>query len=164
MSDVKVIFGSTTGCTEAAANIIAANFGTTAINVANAAPADFQADLLILGTSTWGVGDLQDDWFAGVQMLDGIDLKGKKAAVFAMGDQCEFADSYVDSMRTLADKLEERGAALIGKPPSAGYPHTAPPADQDGFFCGLALDDTNEPDKTADRIAKWCDQLRAEMK
>ena len=103
MSDVKVIFGSTTGCTEAAANIIAENFGTAAVNAANAAPADFQADLLILGTSTWGVGDLQDDWFAGIQMLDGIDLKGKKAAVFGMGDQCGFADSYVDSMRTLAD-------------------------------------------------------------
>ena len=53
MSDVKVIFGSTTGCTEAAANIIAENFGTAAVNAANAAPADFQADLLILGTSTW---------------------------------------------------------------------------------------------------------------
>lgn len=117
MSDVKVIFGSTTGCTEAAANIIAANFGTTAINVANAAPADFQADLLILGTSTWGVGDLQDDWFAGVQMLDGIDLKGKKAAVFAMGDQCGFADSYVDSMRTLADNLKNAEQRSSAKPP-----------------------------------------------
>ena len=114
MSDVKVIFGSTTGCTEAAANIIAANFGTTAINVANAAPADFQADLLILGTSTWGVGDLQDDWFAGVQMLDGIDLKGKKAAVFAMGDQPTPTSIPCAPSPTNLKNAEQRSSA---KPP-----------------------------------------------
>ena len=60
MANVKVIFGSTTGATESAAAEIAAAFGVQAINIANATAADFQADLLILGSSTWGVGELQD--------------------------------------------------------------------------------------------------------
>ena len=31
-----------------------------------------------------------------------------------------------------------------------------------GFFAGLALDDDNEPGETADRIDRWCEQLRRE--
>ena len=62
MANVKVIFGSTTGATESAAAEIAAAFGVQAINVANATADDFKADLLILGSSTWGLGELQDDW------------------------------------------------------------------------------------------------------
>ena len=74
MANVKVIFGSTTGATESAAAEIAAAFGVQAINIANATAADFQADLLILGSSTWCVGELQDDWAAKIGLLEQADL------------------------------------------------------------------------------------------
>ena len=61
MADVKVIYGSSTGNTENAAQQIAGAFGTVAVNIAKAAAEDFDAPLLILGTSTWGLGELQDD-------------------------------------------------------------------------------------------------------
>ena len=32
---------------------------------------------LILGTSTWGAGELQDDWYDGLKVLQGADLSGK---------------------------------------------------------------------------------------
>ena len=60
MEKVKVIFGSTTGNTANAARQIAAAFGVKPVNIANAGPADFDAGLLILGSSTWGVGELQE--------------------------------------------------------------------------------------------------------
>jgi sulfite reductase alpha subunit-like flavoprotein len=87
MANVKVIFGSTTGATESAAAEIAAAFGVQAINVANATADDFKADLLILGSSTWGLGELQDDWAAKIGLLEQADLKGKLVAVFGLGDQ-----------------------------------------------------------------------------
>ncbi len=62
MANVKVIYGSSTGNTESAAAVIAGAFGTEAINITNAKPEDFEAGLLILGSSTWGLGELQDDW------------------------------------------------------------------------------------------------------
>ena len=86
MANVKVIFGSTTGATESAAAEIAAAFGVQAINVANATADDFNADLLILGSSTWGLGELQDDWAVKISLLENADLNGKLVAVFGLGD------------------------------------------------------------------------------
>ena len=34
---------------------------------------------------------------------------------------------------------------------------------RDGKFCGLALDDDNESDKSEDRIKTWCAQIKSEM-
>jgi len=72
MSKISVIFGSTTGNTEAAAQQIAAALGGSAVNVNDATADDFAADLVVLGTSTWGVGDLQDDWAAQVKAEAGV--------------------------------------------------------------------------------------------
>ena len=66
---ITVIYGSSTGNTEHAAQLIAGKLGGRAVNIRNASAADFQADLLILGTSTWGCGELQDDWMHGVALL-----------------------------------------------------------------------------------------------
>ncbi len=43
-------------------------------------------DGIILGSYTWGDGELPDDLFEFYEEMDEIDLKGKKAAVFGSGD------------------------------------------------------------------------------
>ena len=53
---VKVFFGSSSGETETVARTIAEAFGVNAVNVADASIGDFDADLIILGSSTWGYG------------------------------------------------------------------------------------------------------------
>ena len=42
------------------------------------------------------------------------------------------------------------------------YTHTASAAQRGDKFVGLALDEMNEADKTADRIAAWTAQVKAE--
>lgn len=160
MEKVKVIYGSTTGCTESAARQIASAFGTTAANIAGATAADFDAELLILGSSTWGIGDLQDDWMVNIALLENANLKGKKVAVFGCGDQAGFGDTFCDAMGILARKAEAAGAILVGQTSAAGYSHSSSIADRGGTFCGLALDENNEPDKTSGRIAAWIEQLK----
>lgn len=162
MSKISVIYGSTTGNTEAAAAQIAAALGATAKNVNDAAADDFAADLLVLGTSTWGVGDLQDDWAAQLSKLQAADLAGKKVALFGEGDQMGFGDSFVSALGTLAEEAEKKGAALVGLWPAAGYTHTASAAQRGDKFVGLALDEMNDADKTAERIAAWTEQVKAE--
>ena len=163
MANVKVIFGSTTGATESAAAEIAAAFGVEAVNVASATAEDFQADLLILGSSTWGLGELQDDWAAKIGLLEHADLKGKLVAVFGLGDQDGFADSYCDAMGILAKAAQKQGATLIGQTQSEGYRHSSSAADENGMFCGLALDDNNEADKTSSRIGAWVESLKQRL-
>ena len=163
MANVKVIFGSMTGATESAAAEIAAAFGCTAINVANATPDDFKADLLILGSSTWGLGELQDDWTVKIGLLEQADLKGKLVAVFGLGDQNGFADTYCDAMGILAQKAKAQGAVLIGQTSAEGYAHNSSVAEENRLFCGLALDDNNESEKTSSRIGAWVEPLKQHL-
>ena len=164
MNKIGVFYGSTTGTTEDVAHRIAEKLNVPKGDIHDASKLNDELvkeyDVLVLGTSTWGAGELQDDWATGIAMLDGIDLTGRKVAVFGLGDQSGFGDTFVDAMGILADKAKERGAVLVGETSAEGYAHTASSAEKDGKFCGLALDDNNEPDKTADRISQWVDLLK----
>ena len=161
MGKVNVIYGSTTGTTEAAAQKIAAGFGVEAKNVATATAADFaDADLLILGTSTWGAGDLQDDWADKLSLLEGADLAGKKVAVFGFGDQDGFTDTFCDGMGILAKTAAGRGAEIIGKTSTDGYSVESSVSVEGGQFWGLALDDNSQSDKTDARIDAWIELLK----
>ena len=64
---IKVIYGSSTGNTQRAAEAVAAGLGGSAVNITDAKAGDFNADLLVLGTSTWGYGEMQDDWQNGMK-------------------------------------------------------------------------------------------------
>lgn len=162
MAEVKVIFGSTTGNTEAAANAIASAFSVRAINIADATKEDFKADLLLLGSSTWGIGELQDEWMSGIPLLEKADLTGRRVGVFGTGDQEGFADSFCDAVGILAKTAAARGAEIIGKTSSAGYTHCCSAAVEGDLFCGLALDDNNQPELSPDRISAWVEQVKKE--
>jgi flavodoxin I len=162
MAAIKVIYGSNSGNTERAAMAIANQLGADCVNISNAAKKDFEADLLILGTSTWGIGELQDDWLSEFDLLNQIDFNGRKVALFGLGDQFGFADSFIDGVGTLYQKVIEHNAAVIGMWSKAGYEHHNSTAEFGDNFVGLALDDDNEPEKSEERITKWCKQLRAE--
>ena len=142
MDKAHVIYGSTTGMTEAVASKIAAALECTAVNINAADAAAFDAELLVLGSSTWGVGDLQDDWMA---RLDAVkaNFAGKKVATFGLGDSVGFADSFCVAAETLAATAKDVGATLVGDV--------------------LKLDDTNEADQTDGKIAAWVETLRAAL-
>ncbi|MBP5231872.1 MAG: flavodoxin [Planctomycetes bacterium] len=158
--NVKVIYGSTTGTTQAAAERIAAALGTTAIDVAGATAGDFDADLLVLGSSTWGCGDLQDDWAKGIELLGAANLAGKKVAVFGYGDQTGFADTFCDAIGIIAAKAQERGAELVGQVSKDGYLFDSSKAVQDGRLVGLALDDNNQAGLSEQRLTDWLAALK----
>ncbi len=163
MADIKVIFGSSTGSTESAAHKIAAALNADCVNVAKATADDFKASILILGTSTWGVGELQDDWQSGINLLQAADLSNTTLAFFGFGDQESFGDTYLDGMGELYEASASRAAKVVGKTSVEGYNHSASRAVVDGAFCGLALDDVNEADKTDARIDAWVKQISTEL-
>ena len=103
MDKIHVIYGMT----EAVADKIAKALDAQAFNINAGDAAAFDAELLVLGSSTWGVGDLQDDWAA---QLDAVkaNFAGKKVATFGLGDSVGFADSFCVAAETLAAR--RRGA------------------------------------------------------
>ena len=66
MKTIGIFYGSSTGTTEGIAKRIAEKLGVEdkdIHDVYNASPADVAPyEILLLGCSTWGAGDLQDDW------------------------------------------------------------------------------------------------------
>ena len=121
-------------------------------------------DVLILGSSTWGDGDLQDDWYDGVKTLKSADLSGKLVALFGCGDSESYGDTFCDAIGVLYEHLKNTGCTFIGNDVSTeGYSFSSSIAATDGHFVGLALDDVNESDKTDQRIDAWVAGLKSSL-
>jgi len=158
-----VFYGSTMGTTERIAKEIATALHADVKNVASIRAKKLASyDLLIWGTSTWGLGAIQDDWAEFIDQLDTVDLTGKFVAVFGLGDQEMYSDTFVEAMADLGDKAKARGATRIGSWPIEGYRFQESRAVVDGRFAGLALDEENQADLTPKRIKAWIRQLKKE--
>ena len=118
-------------------------------------------DFIVLATSTWGAGDLQDDWEDFFPNLDDVDFSGKKVAIMGLGDQENYGDTFVDGMAILAEKVEEKGGQIVGHTPIEGYSYDNSEAEKDGSFIGLVIDEDNQSDATDERVKKWAGDLRA---
>lgn len=165
MGKTIVVYGSSTGMCEEIAGKIASKLSVSAINVTDL-NADVLAgnDNLLIGTSTWGAGELQDDWYDGVDLLKGTDLAGKVVAVFGCGDSAGYSDTFCGGMRELYDAAKAGGATLVGEVSTEGYTFDDSDAIVDGKFVGLAIDDVNEDDMTDSRIDAWLGQIRSSLK
>lgn len=164
----KLFYGTQTGTTQLVAEQIQnaiPEIASECKNIYGVQPSEFDsADVLILGGSTWGDGELTDDWVDYLPQLDKIDLSGKKVALFALGDQVGYSYNFVSSMKILYDKAIERGAELIVTDISTdGFEYDHSEAVVDGKFIGLVLDEVNEPDLTPKRIETWAHKLRVAL-
>ena len=164
MKSTVVIYGSSTGTCQSIAQTIADKLGVEAIDVASLTEEVVKSnDNLILGTSTWGAGELQDDWYDGVKVLKSAGLQGKTVAVFGCGDSESYSDTFCGGMRELYDAASEAGAKLIGEVDASDYTYDDTEAVIDGHFVGLALDDVNESDKTENRIDAWIAVIKPQL-
>ena len=164
MNKTIVIYGSSTGTCQSIAEKIASKLKVEAFDVQtlDAGVVD-SYDNLIIGTSTWGAGELQDDWYDGLKLLQGANLSGKTIAIFGCGDCESYGDTFVSAMGELYNGLKGSGAAFIGRVPTAGYNFSDSEAVVDGEFVGLALDDVNEEDKTDERIDAWIESIKDKL-
>ena len=156
MKSTVVIYGSSTGTCQNIAQNIAGKLGVEAIDVTALTNDVVKAnDNLILGTSTWGAGDMQDDWYDGIKVLKSAGLQGKMVAIFGCGDSESYSDTFCGGMRELYNAAQKAGATIIGSVDALDYTYDDSEAVVDGHFVGLALDDVNEDDKTENRIEAW---------
>ncbi len=161
MSKIAIIYGSSTGATEAVAEKIqalfddAALFNAESVSIDDLAPFDF----LILGASTTGVGDLQDDWESFLPKFEKMNFAGKKVAIFGLGDSASFSTSFAGGMYILYKALKGK-VEIVGSVSTDGYTFDDSEAIVDGKFVGLALDEDNEYNETESRINNWAKDLK----
>jgi len=171
-SKIGVFFGSSTGATELAAELIVEKFGS------EIAEGPFEIDTLqgnlgkkldeyealIVGTPTWNTGaDTErsgtgwDEVYYG-EMQD-LNVSGRKIAVFGLGDQMSYGENYADASGELYDVFENLGCKMMGHTSQEGYEHEASKAIRGSSFCGLLLDAVNQEDQTESRVKNWVVQL-----
>lgn len=119
MAKVVLIYGSTTDNTAMLSEQVAAGLeqGQANVTVKNVTEASVDElvkyDAIVFGCSTWGEGDLQDDFVDFYDAMDGVSLDGKKAAVFGPGDKEDYPDSFCTAVDILEETLEKHGAKLV---------------------------------------------------
>lgn len=164
MSKIGIFFGSTTGNTEELAERVAKVFGVTGENVHNVADAEAadmaNYEVLLLGSSTWGVGDLQDDWEDFLPKAADQDLSGKKIAFFGCGDSFGHDDTFCNSLAKIKAGLSSTGAAFIGAISKDLYTYDETECEEGDQVIGLLTDADNESDKTDERLEAWSEAVK----
>lgn len=165
MKKTVIIYGTSTGTCEDLASRIGAKLGVD--NIINVTDLDenviAENDNLILGTSTWGAGEMQDDWYDGIKVIKSVDLSGKTVALFGCGDSGSYPDTFVGGMAEIYNAVKTAGANVIGAVSTEGYTFDDSESVVDGKFVGLALDEVNEDDKTDDRINAWVEEIQPNL-
>ncbi|ACS93566.1 flavodoxin-1 [Teredinibacter turnerae T7901] len=97
--------------------------------------------------------------------MDDLDFSGKTIALYGLGDQVGYPEWFLDALGYLYHKLNGQGAKIVGFWPADGYEFEQSKAllEDSQLFVGLALDEETEFDKSAERIATWCRQIRSEF-
>ncbi len=161
MGKVVVVYGSTTGTCKGFAKIIASKLGADLLDVTNLSDDTISSyDSLILGSSTWGYGDLQDDWYDGLVVLKSADLSAKTVALFGCGDAESYPDTFCDAVGLIYKDVVAAGAKVVGSVSKDGYSFDASASEVDGSLVGLALDDMNQSDLSDDRIDSWVASIK----
>ena len=161
MAKIGVFYGSTTGVTEEVANKISAKLDNADVyNIAGNLEKMNDYDVIIMGTSTWGYGDLQDDWQGVLDDMPSLNLSGKKVAYFGTGDQSSFSDTFIDGIGIIHEKIKDSGVILIGETETDGYTFDGSRGVEDGKFLGLAIDEVNQSDLTDERVEKWTEEIK----
>jgi flavodoxin I len=122
--------------------------------------------MLLFGCSTVGADSWRNAWTGNqwfkffVKMKNqNTSLKGKKAAIFGLGDQILYPEHFVNEMIEIKKEIESHGADVIGQWPATGYENTGSESIEGAYFIGLALDEQNQPELSQERIKVWLNEL-----
>ena len=167
MQTIGIFYGSSTGNSEAAAQQMQKEFGAsvaTIYDVSSAKTADIEKySNIIFGCSTLEIGELEYDFEDFLPEIESANLQGKKIAIFGLGDQYSYPDSFVDSIGIIYEVIKDKGCQLVGIVSTEGYDYDESKGELDGQFLGLPLDEDNQDDLTNERIKNWVDQLKKEF-
>lgn len=156
---IAIFYGSTTGTTEMVAGKVGELLGAEVLSATEIDRVE-EYDFVIFATSTWGMGDLQDDWYEALDKLKTKNLSGKKVGLIGIGDQFGFGDTFVDGIGTIYEEIKDMGINLVGKTSTDGYSFSGSKAVVDDEFVGLVIDENNQSELTDERINAWVEKVK----
>jgi len=114
-----ILYGSTTGNTENLATflrdyLVSQGRKTDLKEVTETDGELIKAyDLFLFGCSTWGEGELQEDFEEFYKEMDKMDFNGKLCAVFGPGDEENYLDTFCAAVDIIEKKVTQMGGKLV---------------------------------------------------
>ena len=160
-----IFYASSTGNTGDVAEKIAKKLGN--IKSFDLAGTDIEKindyEKIILGGSTWGDGELNDDWEDVWSNFCKLDFTNKTIALFGLGDQESYSYEFSSALGTIYEQVVSAGAKVIGFTSTDGYYHDGSKAQIEDKFVGLVIDEDNQSDLTNERIDNWINSIKNEI-
>jgi flavodoxin I len=117
-----------------------------------------------VGADHWSNETVADEWEAFFTKMDEISFEDKKVAIVGLGNSVLYPEHFADGMAHLYKTITKKKANILGFVDAKDYTFTDSEAvNDDGFFCGLPIDEDNEEDLTTERLEKWISILKLNM-
>ena len=172
MSKMGIFVGTAGGTSMKIADALAEEFNIEEDDIINMEE-DFddvedqmmEYDILFLGSSTWGQGDLHFSWVDPVLEIEDeeFDFSGKTVAFFGAGDCKKHGEHFCSALGKLHKTFTEAGAKAVGFIPKEDYEYEFSLAEMDNKFCGCGIDEHNESEKSDSRINLWIETVKSEL-
>ncbi len=173
MQKIGLFFGTETGTTRLIAKkiykLLGDDIASKPINVNRITPAELlQYDALILGTPSYGVGEipglsagcLERNWEEFLSQLDNPDLSAKRIAMFGLGAQERYAERFASSLMALYQVFAGYGAEMIGDWSTEGYTFEHSASVVNDHFVGLVIDQRTQGMYTDQRLQDWVAKVK----
>ena len=145
-----IVYGSNSGETEWISEIIgdvlrSKNFNVKIKDVTEIEDPEelLNYDLILIGSSTWGLGELQENMKTFEPELQKLNLAGKLAAAFGPGDKQGYPDYFCKAVDIIEDDLVRCGAEIV--------------------MPALKVDESEDREKREEQIRKWAEELIKEV-
>lgn len=141
---IAILYGSTTGKTGFVARCLADHFPQAVLlDVAHTGAEDLGTyEAVLVGTSTWGTGVLQNHWARRLAALPPSAFAGKLVAFFGLGDRQAFPETFCAGLEKLKARYAPAAGRVLGP--------------------DLILDHDNEGARTEALVEAWARTLEQE--
>ena len=117
-----------------------------------------------VGADHWSNEILVDEWQEFFTKMDDISFEDKKLAIVGLGNSVLYPEHFADGMAHLHKKIAEKNAKIFGFVDAKDYTFADSEAlNDEGFFCGLPIDEDNEEELTTERLEKWISILKLDF-
>jgi len=162
MNKVGIFYATISGSTRRMAkeiSLVLNNFDVDIHNIIDIESAEImlQYDLVILGSPTYGKGDMHYLMYEIFEEMQKVKFQNTKFAIFCLGDQKHHQATFGNALFKIYQSLKKLKVKVIGFQSVQNYTFKFSPNQlESGDLPGLILDQKNQSDQSSQRIKDWC--------
>jgi flavodoxin I len=117
-----------------------------------------------VGADHWNNEVVVNEWPEFFTKIMEISFEKKKVAIVGLGNSVLYPSHFVDGMAVLYERIKKQNAKILGFVDAKDYQFKDSDAvNDDGFLCGLPIDEDNEAELTTERLEKWISILKSDF-